>query len=244
MAESSKKTDSRIIVGLIFILIGAYLLLYNLDLLPFVLPDYVLSWKTLLIAIGLLLVGTRENKGGGVTLIIVGGVFLVADVLDVTIGELIREVWLFWPAIFIIIGIALLMRRSQEKKSNYDPRAASSVSEDDYFELTAVLSGNKKTAYSRNFQGAKVTALLGGADLDFTEAKLAPGTYEIDVFAFMGGVTFIIPNNWNVRVEITPILGGFEDKRKFAQHYTPGAESTLIIKGLVVLGGGEIEGVR
>jgi predicted membrane protein len=242
MAEKPKRADSRIIIGFIFILAGAYLLLYNLNLLPFILPDYVLSWKTLLIAIGLLLLGTRENKGGGVTLIIVGSTFLIADVLDITIGQLIREVWLFWPAIFIIIGVALLLRHRREKKSeDYSETTGYTASEEAYFEATAIFSSSDRASFSQNFRGAKLTAVFGGVDIDLTEARLAPGTHEIDVFTMLGGVDIILPNDWNVRQEITPVLGGYEDKRKYARHYTPGTESTLVIRGVVFLGGVEVK---
>lgn len=241
MAERSGRPDSRIIVGFIFVLIGAYLLLYNLNLLPFFLPSYVLSWKTLLIAIGLLLVGTRDNKGGGITLIVVGGVFLVADILDLTIGQLISEVWLFWPAIFIIIGLSLLLRRSREKKTENADGFRSYESDEDYFEVSAILGGNKKIAYSNNFRGAKVTSVLGGTDLNLLNAKLAPGRHEIDVFAFMGGATIILPNDWNVKLDVTPIAGGVDDKRTFPQTFIPNADTEVIVKGVVLFGGIELK---
>lgn len=241
MAEHSRRPDSRIIVGFIFVLIGAYLLLYNLNLLPFDLPSYILSWKTLLIAIGLLLISTRENKGGGITLIIVGGVFLMADILDLTIGQLISEVWLFWPAIFIVIGLSLLLRRSREKKTENAEGFRPHESNDDYFEVSAVLGGNKRIAYSNHFQGAKVTAVLGGVDVNLLNARPAPGRHEIDLFILFGGATFIVPNDWNVKLDITPIAGSVDDKRSFPQTFIPNAERELIIKGVVLFGGGEVK---
>lgn len=241
MAEHSRKPDSRIVVGFIFVLVGAYLLLYNLNLLPFGLPDYILSWKTLLIAIGLLLVSTRENKGGGMTLILVGGVFLVADILDITIGELISEVWLFWPAIFIIIGLSLLLRRSREKKTENAEGFRPHESNDEYFEVSAILGSNKRIAYSNHFRGAKATVILGGMDINLLNARLAPGRHEIDVFVLFGGVTLVIPNDWNVKLDITPIAGGFDDKRTLPQTFVQRAETELVIKGVVLFGGGEIK---
>lgn len=241
MADSSGKPDSRFIIGLIFILIGAYLLLYNLGLLPFELPGYLLSWKTLLIAIGLFIVGTRENKGGGITLIVVGGTFLTADMLGVTLGELIREVWMFWPVIFIIVGLALLLRRSREKKTENADGFHPDESADDYIEVSAILGGSKRIAYSRNFRGAKATAILGGVDINLMNARLAPGRHEIDIFALLGGCTIIVPNDWNVVLDITPIAGGFEDKRSLPQPYRAGVETELLIRGVVIFGGGEVK---
>jgi predicted membrane protein len=240
MAESNKP-DSRFLVGFIFVIIGAYLLLVNLNLLPFELPDYLLSWKTLLIALGLLIVATRENKGGGITLIAVGGVFLVTDILDVTLGELIREVWLFWPVVFIIIGLTLILRRSREKKRENEDGFRPHESADDYTEVTAIVGGNNKIIYSQSFRGAKMTAILGGADINLVNARLAPGRHEIDVFALFGGCTLIVPNDWNVKLDVTPIVGGFEDKRSFPQSYLPNADTELVIRGVVIFGGGELK---
>jgi predicted membrane protein len=240
MAQSSK-LDSRFLIGFIFVVVGAYLLLVNLDLLPFTLPDYILSWKTLLIAIGLLIVATRENKGGGITLIAVGGIFLVTDILNITFGELIREVWLFWPAVFIIIGLALILRRSREKKTEDEDGFRPNESADDYTEITAIVGGNNKIIYSRSFRGARLTAIMGGVDINLINARLAPGRHEIDVFALFGGSTIIIPNDWNVRLDVTPIVGGFEDKRSFPQSYVANADTELIIRGVVIFGGGEIK---
>lgn len=242
MADSSKRPDSRFIIGFIFILIGAYLLLYNLDLLPFYLPDYVLSWKTLLIVIGLLIVGTRENKGGGITLITVGSVFLVADILNITLGELIRELWMFWPVVFIIIGLTLLLRRSREKKTENEEGFRSYESADDYIEVSAVLGSSNRIAYSRNFRGAKATAILGGVDINLMNARLAPGRHEIDVFAFMGGCTIAVPTDWNVHMDVTPILGGADDKRSRTLAYQPNADTELIVRGVVIFGGLEVKG--
>jgi len=241
MPQSSRRPDSRLAVGLLFVLVGAYLLLNNLNLLPFDLPDYVFSWKTLLIAIGLLIVATRENKGGGVTLIIVGGVFLITDVLDTSIGELIADVWMFWPVIFIIIGLTLLLRRSREKKTEYRSDVQNADSGDNYFEVTAVVGGNERMAYSRNFQGAKITAILGGANINLLNAQLAPGRHVIDVFVLFGGCTLVVPNDWNIRLDVTPVIGSFEDKRSFPQTYVPEGSSELVIKGVVIFGGGEIK---
>ncbi|MGB3778880.1 MAG: DUF5668 domain-containing protein [Tunicatimonas sp.] len=106
--------DSRLIVGLIFLLLGLYFLLNNFDLIPFELPDYITSWQVFLILIGLLLLASRERQGGGIILIVVGLVFLLPEFFDVSVGEVVRQ---FWPLALVAIGVVLLVRRSQEKKT-------------------------------------------------------------------------------------------------------------------------------
>ena len=110
---NSRGADPRLIVGLLFLLLGLYFLLNNFGLVPFELPDFMTSWQVFLILIGLLLLASRERRGGGAILVIVGVVFLLPEFFDVSVREIVRQ---FWPLAFVVIGIILLFRRSQEKK--------------------------------------------------------------------------------------------------------------------------------
>lgn len=110
---SFRSTDSRLIVGLIFLVLGLYFLLNNFGLISFELPDYITSWQVFLILIGLLLLASRERQGGGIILIVVGVVFLLPKFFDVSVGEVVRQ---FWPLALVAIGVVLLVRRSQDKK--------------------------------------------------------------------------------------------------------------------------------
>ena len=56
-----------------------------------------------------------------------------------------------------------------------------------------------------------------------------------------GGSTFIVPENWNVRVEVTSIFGGFADKRSLAADTVIDNSRTLVIKGIIFFGGGEVK---
>ena len=47
----------------------------------------------------------------------------------------------------------------------------------------ADFSGNSKTITSDHFEGGNITALFGGAKLDFGQAKLAQGENVLDVFS-------------------------------------------------------------
>ena len=56
-----------------------------------------------------------------------------------------------------------------------------------------------------------------------------------------GGTTIMVPKEWNVRVMVTPIFGGFSNK-VFRNPIAPvDTTRTLIIKGVTIFGGGEIK---
>ena len=66
------------------------------------------------------------------------------------------------------------------------------------------------------------------------------GTHVLDVTCIFGGVEIIVPGDWNIKVEVAAVLGGFEDNRK-APGKPVDPDKTLIIKGVTVFGGGEIK---
>jgi predicted membrane protein len=78
-------------------------------------------------------------------------------------------------------------------------------------------------------------------ELDLTKARLAPGRNELEIACVFGGASLIVPDTWNIIVEVTPVLGGFSDERKLTPGRTIDTGSQLVIKGAVVFGGGEIK---
>jgi hypothetical protein len=79
--------------------------------------------------------------------------------------------------------------------------------------------------------------LMGGAELDFREAVLAPGVTEVQVFAMWGGVEIIVPPEVNVESHGIGIMGGFEHLTDVAAD--PDAP-TLRVTGFAIMGGVEI----
>ena len=59
-----------------------------------------------------------------------------------------------------------------------------------------------------------MTSVMGGAELDLREAKIAPGTEGVvDIFALMGGAVLIVPADWVVDVQAIAVMGGIHDRR-------------------------------
>jgi len=83
--------------------------------------------------------------------------------------------------------------------------------------------------------------VFGGMELDLTKAKMAPGRNELEIACVFGGATIIVPDDWFVTIEVTPVLGGFSDSRKLAPGRCADMTKQLVIKGAVVFGGGEVK---
>ncbi|WP_231114775.1 DUF1707 SHOCT-like domain-containing protein [Lentzea aerocolonigenes] len=85
-------------------------------------------------------------------------------------------------------------------------------------------------------------AVMGGVDLDLTNARFAEAEVTISVFAFWGGVEIRVPDDINVKVDGFGFMGAFEDRVPGRPHI-PGAP-TVRITGLAIMGGVEVKGPK
>jgi predicted membrane protein len=227
-------TNNRAIIGVVLVLAGLFLVLRNTGIFPHYIDNVIFSWPMLLIVIGLVItVGSSGGKTSGVIIMAVGAFFMIPLIFR----ESFHMYNMFWPSIFIVIGIIFIF----SKRHGWSPVTSVSGSGDDYIDYVHVFSGGERQIVSDNFRGGKITAVFGGSEIDLTKAKLASGTSVLELACVFGGTTIIVPDDWFVKIEVTPILGGFGDSRKLSPGRTVDTTKQLIIKGAVVFGGGEIK---
>jgi predicted membrane protein len=227
-------TSNRAVTGVILVLVGLALVVRNTGFFPDYIDNIIFTWPMLLVTIGLVMtIGSSGNKTGGIIIMAVGGFFLIPHIFS----ETFHMYNLFWPSIFIIIGAIFIFtrRRPWQTESN------APVSGDDYLDIVNIFSGGERQIASQNFKGGKVTAVFGGSEIDLTKAQLAPGRSELELTCIFGGTTLIVPDDWFVTLEVTPVLGGFGDSRKMNPGRTIDTTKQLVIKGAIVFGGGEIK---
>lgn len=105
--------------------------------------------------------------------------------------------------------------------------------------IVAIMSGAERKGGWTPARRTVVTAIMGGVELDFREARLGPGVTELTVVSIMGGVVITVPPDLQVDAEGVPIMGGF-------QHMHPTVKATdpdtpvLRIRGVSVMGGVEV----
>jgi hypothetical protein len=102
-----------------------------------------------------------------------------------------------------------------------------------------IFAGLNRRIESQGFRGGKATALLGGIELDLTEARLAEPRVGLELTAIMGGIDIRVPRHIRVELQGNPVLGGIENKHSYAPGSGP--EQTLSIKATAILGGIEIK---
>ncbi len=228
--KEKNTSDKRFWMGIIFVIVGGAWLLDNLNIIPDI-PNYLISWRSFLILIGVFLILGRRKLGPGIILIAIGSIFILEEL---NILEW-RSIWQFlWPAIIIIIGASLIFRRRSfdQRGKEYDQH---------YIDEYGILGGREIMVTSQEFKGGKVTAMFGGSSIDLRNADLAMGTHKLDVFAMFGGTSLLVPPDWTIQVKVFSLLGGFSDNRTSALKVVPNPDKVLQITGFVMFGGGDIK---
>jgi len=233
--ENRPKTDySRIVLGLLLVVLAVLILIDNFDLYPVEWSKYIFTWQTLLIAIGLILLPKRGNRTTGTVLIIIGAFFLAAKFYEMPIS--ISK--LFWPAVILFIGISLVF---SGKKRHWHPFQKVDLN-DELVNDVSIFGGSEQRFTSQQFKGGRITNIFGGSTIDLSSAQLVPGINIIDLLCVFGGSKLIIPSDWQLKIEVTSIFGGVSDKRKQPQTMPDNAPE-LVLKGLVLFGGIEIKSI-
>ncbi|HOJ17235.1 MAG: cell wall-active antibiotics response protein [Ignavibacteriales bacterium] len=236
--EKSKVPYVRIIIGLVLLFLGVYFLGVNFNLFDYRLPPHLLSFPTLVILLGIIIIFNSNRLGFGLAVVLFGALWLAAKFVP---GIDFRDV--VFPFIIITIGFSLLFKSKDGGRKYFNPfhkKEQTEYSKDKISDV-AIFGGANKQFTSSNFQGGEITAIFGGSEIDLTDCKLAPGEQTIDVLFCFGGSTLIVPRNWNIVINVTPLFGGFSHKNKRYINPNEVYEGTLIIKGIAVFGGGEIK---
>jgi predicted membrane protein len=253
------KMGGRVVVGGLLALVGGYYLIENIYLEPNGIQlhvwDNIFSWSTLVFFIGAVVAASNENKIVGIVMMLIGGVSFSANYID---G--VDPLDLLLPLLLLSVGALILFNRGDKRKEEHlgglpkggeidmrvksdkkgcfgEPRQESS----DYINVTNVFSGGSRVYHTQNFRGGEITCVFGGAEINLTQCKLAPGVNYLDVTFVLGGVEMYIPRNWNVVMDVTPVLGGFSIEGFSTPEDMDDPENKLVIRGTCVLGGGEIK---
>ena len=219
-----KQHIGRIGVGLAFIAGGALLLLNNFNALN--VGDMLSSWWPVIIMLAsiIMLINDRSSYMWAGLVFAVGALLQLRelDIVSFTPWQVI------WPLVIMFVGVSILVNLS---KPHGKVRSGSQDS------ITAILGGNEKRNTSDDFQGANITALLGGAKLDIGRATIKKEA-RINILGFWGGIEIVVPRGVIVRNETSAILGGVEDTtEKAAGKNAP----VLYITGDVIMAGADIK---
>lgn len=248
-----RNDKNRFWVGAFFLVIGGLLFAKTTGV---QFPHWFFTWPMLLVAIGLFIGLKHGFRGPGwFIMMLIGGVFLYDRVNE----DIYLKPYLL-PAIFLSIGLIVLFkprrkhRRFKEEFSGglagstqptsaipdetCGPQWQTSVDDNDVIDITAVFGGIKKKILSKNFRGGDIVAIMGGCEIDLTQADFKQKVV-VDSFCMFGGTKLLVPPGWNVQSEVVAIFGGVDDKRPPATDYDP--SKVIFLEGTCIFGGIEIK---
>ena len=247
MEEQNRNYGTRSVVGAILIIIGGLFMLKSLNIIYFNIPNIIFSGAFVTFIIGILILVNSRKRVLGAIITLIGIIWLLPRIFPIHInGGVIFSVAVIGLGIYIILrqrGKTIMLSEGQADSAGI-PNPVYSDSDrtlrKDYLDEVSIFGGGFKMVNSENFRGGSITAIFGGSEIDLTTCKLAEGTSIVDVLALFGGAEIHVPRDWNVVVNTTPIFGGFSNKIVRDPNRPVDTSKTLVIKGLAMFGGIEI----
>jgi hypothetical protein len=226
------RITGRLVFGALLVTLG---LVWTLDNLGLADADRFLRWwPALLVLYGVLRVtgldGVRRPVSG--ILFVFAGGWMLARSLGLVSVSFFR----LWPVFMIVIGGSLVLRSLRGPATSGDKSDAHA-----YPRPFAFMGANVRTIESQSLVGLEATAVMGGIEADLRGARARGNEVAVEVFTWWGGIELIVPEDWRVVSEVMPIMGGVEDKTRLAEG---GGATTLVVRGMVVMGGLEIKNTK
>ncbi|MCH7409140.1 cell wall-active antibiotics response protein [Belliella sp. DSM 111904] len=260
--QNFKNQSNNYTLGIILIVIGGIILVKKLG---FILPVWLFSWPVIFLCVGLvILINSQFKSGAGYFFLIFGSFFLLKKYVDLPYGfeGYVIALGLIGAGLYFLANQKRNIPNTFDSKGQvfgspftgggFGNQGSSTVDaeaeevkfdgaafEPEIITSQAFLSGDQKRILSKNFRGGKISAILGGSEIDLSQADLTePAMLNVEVA--LGGIKLLVPPHWNVQVNVSNVLAGIEDKRMFS-NVSPDPKKVLKIYGSVVLGGLEIK---
>lgn len=214
---------ARAFFGSLIVIVGGLLLAENADLLNA--GEVISTWWPVALIVGGLLSFAANRSHWVPPLLLVG----VGSALLLETTGVVESIGGIGPILLILLGVFVVLGRG------FGTRHTSTADSINSFN---VFSGSEIASHSGAFQGGRVGAMFGGAEIDLRDARPAPGA-TLDVFTAFGGVGVIVPEGWKVDIHGLPLFGGFENvtaKERLAED-----APELLIDATVLFGGLEVK---
>jgi hypothetical protein len=143
------------------------------------------------------------------------------------IGRLIRRILGIAVLASIVSAVAALVAK-QRLISIGEP-------EDDEIALVAIFEPLQFASTAPAFRGGSLITWYGGGEVDLRGATLDPAGARLTVKAMFGGAQLVVPDEWQVDIDMVGILGGVGDARPARGR--PADAPRLVIDGIAAFGG-------
>lgn len=104
--------------------------------------------------------------------------------------------------------------------------------------VISIMSGSDRSGHWRVASRLNVISVMGGSDIDLTQAEFAAPVTDITVFSLMGGADIRVPDGVEVQISKFALMGG-HDVKLSDQAPPPGAP-VIRLRMLSIMGGGDV----
>ncbi|MFW5780523.1 MAG: LiaF transmembrane domain-containing protein [Bacillota bacterium] len=211
-----KRNLQALIWGIALIVVGVIILLNMANVLNVNIWSYIIGF--LFLFGGISAITNSQKNMFGYFLIILGIFIILRKALNWDFSLLY-----IIPIILIIAGVSFLINVITSDKIKASGNAF------------VVFSGREDTSFPPDYQGSNITCFFGGYEIDLREHKFV-NDLSFNIFTMFGGAEIIVPENVNIVIKPTAILGGVSNVTKNTQQN----EFTVYVNALCLLGGVEV----
>ena len=224
--SSRRIPTSQFLLGAIIVLLGILLLFNTTGVYPT--QNLLLYVPALFVILGIwILVQSRfQSLLGPVLLIVVAGAAQLVVLEYATVDQVV----VYWPVIVIAFGLSLALSQYRSRVHHSDASFSTGM---------AIFGGVEKRNTSKAFTGGELMAIFGGTELDLRDTEVADRPARINVTVLFGEVEITVPRDWNVQMDVLPVLGAAADDRPRDNHHD---EVDLIVTGFVAFGDASVTG--
>jgi len=228
MERTSQHVSAKLLVGIFIVILGVLFLADNHGYLDA--DDYLRYWPVILLVVGVVNVVRPEGRLKGAIFLIVGTWILLFNT-----GIVDLEIRVFWPLILVGLGVMLVWRALSG--ANPPSSGLQGGVDESTINSFALMSAVVRKNGSPAFLGGDLTAVMGGCEIDLTQAQLGAEEVTIDTLAIWGGIEIKVPPDWTVVGKVMPIMGGFSDSTRAPRD----GSKRFIVKGTAIMGGIEVK---
>lgn len=211
-------------LGILVIAAGVAVLLANINIGP--MRDVLAHWWPMfIIVLGLFMWWSNPRNFAWPLVVTILGVIFLANSLSiaqVNFGDIVI------PALLIGFGVSMFVNAARK------PLVRVANGQEN---ITAVLSGTANRNKSADYTGGRVSAFMGGAEIDISKAVIKKEAV-LDLAVFMGGIELRVADDVVVKNRSTVFMGGIEDKTKPSESKS---NPVLYLTGSIFMGGVEVK---
>lgn len=205
MTASKNIMERKLVVGLIFIIIGILVLLNQFDFFDYDIKHYIFNWRNVLIAVGLIVMTNPDNRATGLVLAGIGLVLWIPNLFHFHINA--RE--LIFPALLIGVGLLLITQKGKNHADLFGKNQSRNTPPVDTPDYNSETNFAEYETINDNNQAPQNDSQTNQSSNQTYQNNIRPHDY-IDEFAIIASNTTKVISSQFIGGRITAIFGGVD----------------------------------